>query len=113
MDNVNACQHTQLGKPWDVFRTPSSNCKQSLQHIQAIAIEKSKLSLHHNVDAKSAYQFYFSIFLQSVTYSFSTNTIPEGPLTTAQNASVRPILSRMGLARNTLIEEIYFRLDAT
>jgi hypothetical protein len=103
----NVCQLTQLEKPWDVFRTPSSNCKQSLQHIQAIAMEKSNLLLHHNVDAKSAYQFYFSIFLQSITYSFSTNTIPEGPLTTAQNASVRPILSRMGLARNTFHAILY------
>jgi hypothetical protein len=64
-------------------------------------MEKSKLLLHHYRDVKSAYQFYFSIFLPSVTHSFTTNTIPEGPLTTVQNASVCPILSRMGLARNT------------
>jgi hypothetical protein len=82
------------------FKTPSSNFKQSLQHIQAIAMEKSKLLLHHYVDVKSAYQFYFSIFLPSVTYSFPTNTIPEGPLTIVQNASVRSILSRMKLDQN-------------
>jgi hypothetical protein len=83
------------------FKPPSSNFKQSLPQIQAIAMEKSKLLLRHYVDAKSAYQFYFSIFLPSVTCSFPTNTTPEGPLTTVQNASVRPILSRMGLARST------------
>jgi hypothetical protein len=64
-------------------------------------MEKSKLLLRHYVDAKFTYQFYFSIFLPSVTYSFPTNTILEGPLTTVQHASVRTILSRMGLARNT------------
>jgi hypothetical protein len=79
------------------FKTPSSNFKQSLQHIQAIAMEKPKLLFHHYVDAKSVCQFYFSIFLPSVTYSFLTNTIPEGPLTIVQNASVRPILCRMGV----------------
>jgi hypothetical protein len=81
------------------FKSPSSNIKQSLQHIQAIAMETSKLLLHHYVDAKSAYQFYFSIFLPCVTYSFPTNTIPEGPPTTVQIATVR--MSRMRLARNT------------
>jgi hypothetical protein len=36
------------------FKTPSSNFKQSLQYIQAIAMEKSKLLLHPYVDVKSA-----------------------------------------------------------
>jgi hypothetical protein len=41
--------------------------------------------------------YYFSMFLPSFTYSFPTDTIQEGPLTTEQNACVRLILSRMGL----------------
>jgi hypothetical protein len=62
-------QPSPARKTLGCFKTPSSNFKQSLQYIQALAMEKSKLLLHHYVDVKSAYQFYFSIFLLSVTYS--------------------------------------------
>jgi hypothetical protein len=96
----NACHHTQLGKPWDASRVLHLTLSRVYNAYKPSQWKNPSL-LHHYVDAKSAYQFYFSIFLPSVTYSFPTNTIPEGPLTAVQNASFRPILSRMGLARNT------------
>jgi hypothetical protein len=73
----------------------------SLEYITTIAKATSNVLVHHFVDAKSAYRFYYAVFLPRVAYSFPTNTIPEHLLTKVQNASVRPILSRMGFARST------------
>jgi hypothetical protein len=40
------------------------------------------------------------VFLSSVTHSFPTNIIPEGPHGEIQNSSMRPILNRTGYAQS-------------
>jgi hypothetical protein len=89
----------QLEKPWVASRVHHLTLTRAYNTYKPSRWENPSL-LHQYVDAKSAYQFYVSIFVPSVTYPFPTNTIPERPLITVQNAFVCPIQSRMGLARN-------------
>ena len=89
------------------YKSPSTNFKASLQHIASIAKEKSEAVLNNFITAESAHRYYYSVYLPSVTYSFPTNTIPERHLRKVQNASIRPILNRMGYAKSTPHAIIY------
>jgi hypothetical protein len=89
------------------YKSPSNHFKSSLQHIASVAKEKSEAVLNNFITADSAFRYYYSVFLPSVTYSFPTNTIPERHLRKVQNESIRPILNRMGYAKSTPHDIIY------
>jgi ribonuclease HI len=82
------------------YKSPSPNVKASLDYIATIATTKSKAVMNSSIDAKSAWRYYFAVFLPSVTYSLPTNVIPERQLQTLQNATVRPILNKMGYPKS-------------
>jgi hypothetical protein len=95
--------HKTLGR----YKSPSDNFKKSLAHISATAKAKSDAVFHNFITAKSAHRYYYSVFLPRVTYSFPTNVIPEGQLRNTRNASMRPIINRLGYAKSTPMPFLY------
>jgi hypothetical protein len=73
----------------------------SLACIAGTGKEKLDAVLHNFITAKNTHRYYDSAFLPSVTYTFPTNVTPEGHLRNIQNASIRPILNRLGYANST------------
>jgi hypothetical protein len=54
-----------------------------------------------NLDSRSTWRYYYSIFLPSVTYSFGANHISATKLWNLTKQATRPFIAKLGFARST------------